>query len=203
MLSDSDEKTKEALPEKGGRENRMEDGTSKRRDAPTPLKTIEMSLIHEFAFIALVCMAQFMTQVSVGQTIAILHYIGDSFGITNPGELSWFMASFSLTVGTFILPSGRWGDLFGYKKLYIIGLAWYALWTLIAGLSAYSGKVLFNFARALQGIGPAICLPNALAIFGAKYQPGLKKTMVFSVFGASYVQLTPVDNISLANYDGL
>lgn len=181
------------------------DGSSSRLEAPAqaemlpPLKTINMTFAHECLFIVLICMAQFMTQVSVGQTIAILHYIGDSFDITNSGELSWFMASFSLTVGTFILPSGRWGDLFGYKKLYLIGLAWYALWTLAAGVSVYSGKVLFNFARALQGIGPAICLPNALAIFGTKYKPGLKKTMVFSIFGASYVHVRDYCCVAHAN----
>jgi MFS family permease len=109
------------------------------------------------------------TEAGIGQTISIIHIIGDSFGITNQLELPWLIAGFSLTVGTFILFSGRLGDIYGYKRMLIIGLAWYALWSAIPGFAVWSNKVLFIFARVLAGIGPAICLPNALAILGASY----------------------------------
>lgn len=115
----------------------------------------------------------------------LLHTIGDSFGISSPGELSWLVAGYSLTVGTFILFSGRLGDVFGYKKMLIIGFVWFSLWSVIAGVSIYSNYVLFVFSRVFQGIGPALCLPNALAIFGAAYPPSHRKAMVFSFFGAS------------------
>lgn len=106
-----------------------------------------LSPIRELVFVAVVCMAQFMTQAALGQCISILHGIGDSFGLSNPGELSWFIAAYSLTVGTFILISGRLGDLFGWKRMLIIGFAWFSIWSLVAGLSIYSNHVLFNFAR--------------------------------------------------------
>lgn len=144
-----------------------------------------MSLPREAAFVVLVCMAQFATQFAFGGTVNILHVIGDSYGVEQPGELSWLVAGYSLTVGTFILFSGRLGDAFGYKKMLLFGYAWFALWTLVAGVSVYSSYVLHVFARVLQGIGPAVCLPNALAIFGAAYPPGHRKAMVFSIFGAT------------------
>lgn len=144
-----------------------------------------MSLPREVAFVTVVCAAQFATQFALGGTLNILHVIGDSYGMTQPGQLSWLIAGYSLTVGTFILFSGRLGDAFGYKKMLIIGYAWFALWSMVAGVSVYSTYVLNVFARVLQGIGPAICLPNALAIFGAAYPPGHRKAMVFSLFGAT------------------
>ncbi|OIW33099.1 major facilitator superfamily transporter [Coniochaeta ligniaria NRRL 30616] len=144
-----------------------------------------MSLPREVAFVVLVCMAQFATQFAFGGTVNILHIIGASYGITEPGKLSWLVAGYSLTVGTFILFSGRLGDAFGYKKMMLIGYGWFSLWSLVAGLSVYSSYVLHVFARVLQGIGPAICLPNALAILGAAYPPGHRKAMVFSLFGAT------------------
>lgn len=55
---------------------------------------------------------------------------------------------------------------------------------MIAGLSVYHNFVLAVFSRVLQGIGPAICLPNALATLGAAYAPGPRKAMVFAFFGA-------------------
>lgn len=147
-----------------------------------------MSPLHEFLFVGLLCSAQFVTQAGLVNTLNILHIIGDDLGITSPGVLSWLIAGYSLTVGTFILISGRCGDLFGYKKMVIIGFGWFAIWNVIAGCSVFSpgngGQFLFIFARVLSGIGPAILLPNALGLLGATYDEGRRKDMVFSLFGA-------------------
>ncbi|PWY88326.1 MFS general substrate transporter [Aspergillus heteromorphus CBS 117.55] len=143
------------------------------------------SPLHEFAFVFVVCMSQFMTQAALGTVLAPLDIISDSFGITNPGISSWLIAGYSLTVGTFILFFGRCGDLFGYRSMYIIGFVWFAVWSMIAGVSVYSNTLLFIFARTLQGLGPAMLLPNGLALLGATYRPGKKKFMVFSLFGAT------------------
>lgn len=89
-----------------------------------------------------------------------------------------------MAVGTFILVSGRIGDVFGYKRMLVIGYLWFAVWSIVAGLAVYSNYVLFVLARALQGIGPAICLPNGLALLGAIYSPGPRKNMAFAAFGA-------------------
>ena len=144
-----------------------------------------LPLGREILFVGLICCAQFTTQVGLGQCLAILHVIGDHYGLSNPGELSWLIAAYSLTVGTFILLAGRLGDVYGYKRMLIIGFAWFSLWSMIAGLAVYSNHVLFNFARVFQGVGPAICLPNGLAILGASYAPGPRKAMVFAIFGAT------------------
>ena len=144
-----------------------------------------LPLGREILFVGTICCAQFMTQGGLGQCLDILHVIGNDFGLTNPGELSWLIAAYSLTVGTFILLAGRFGDLYGYKKMLIIGFSWFSFWSMIAGLAVYSNHVLFNFARAFQGIGPAVCLPNALALLGSIYAPGPRKAMVFALFGAT------------------
>ena len=130
-------------------------------------------------------MAQFMTQAGIGCDLSSLEIIGDSFGIKNSGVLSWFIAGYSLTSGTFILFFGRCGDVFGYHNLFVIGFAWYSLWSIVAGVSVYSNYVLFIFARTLQGIGPSMLLPNALAILGSTYRPSAKKNLIFALFGAT------------------
>jgi MFS family permease len=144
-----------------------------------------MSLPREILFVFMVCTAQFLTQACLAQSITPLHIIGDSFGISDPAYLSWMPAAYSLTVGTFILPSGRLGDLFGHRRIFIIGYLWLSLWSLIAGFSIYSGQILFDICRAFQGIGPALLLPNAIAILGRVYPPGRRKDMVFSIFGST------------------
>ncbi|KAK9464217.1 uncharacterized protein V1516DRAFT_113622 [Lipomyces oligophaga] len=161
----------------------------------------DFGLLKEILFVTVIAMAQFLTQAGLAQAIAPLHYIGNSFNVTNAGELSWFAASYSLTVGTFILPAGRFGDLFGSRKIFIIGWAWFALWTLIAGFAVYcSSQILFHFCRALQGIGPAMLLPNGLALLGRSYPSGtMRKNMVFCVFGA----VAPIGFLVGAVFDGI
>ncbi|KAM3549923.1 hypothetical protein ARSEF4850_008602 [Beauveria asiatica] len=144
-----------------------------------------MSKAREMLFVAIVCMAQFCTQAAYMGTLVLLREIGRSFGVADPAQLGWLVAGYSLTVGTFILISGRLGDIFGYKTMLTVGFAWFSLWSLVSGLSVYSDFTLAVFSRVLQGIGPALCLPNALAILGSAYRPGShRKAMVFACFGA-------------------
>lgn len=180
--------------EKGNEEN-----APPARDKKQDSNIAEISLMREILLVAVVSMAQFSTQAGVGGTIAILHIIGDDLKITKNGELSWLMAAYSLTVGSFILPAGRFGDVFGYKRMLLIGFSWFSLWTLVAGLSVYSNHVLFNIARTLQGMGPAICLPNGLAVLGSTYPPGRRKNMVFSIFGAT----APLGSVLGATFSSL
>lgn len=153
---------------------------------PTASKPPQFGIARETAFVATVISAQLLTQACLAQSIAPVHVIGASFGTREPGQLSWLPAGFSLTVGTFILPAGRWGDLYGHKNLFVLGYVWFALWSLIAGFSVYSRSLpFFAFCRAMQGIGPAILLPNGIAVLARTYPPGPRKDMVLSLFGAT------------------
>ncbi|KAI1809819.1 major facilitator superfamily-domain-containing protein [Poronia punctata] len=162
-----------------------EDCLEKEESSDSPSVAETLSLPREILFVAIVCTAQLFTQSALGQVISIIEVVGEHYHITNPTALAWFIAGYSLTVGTFILFSGRLGDVFGYKTMFLIGMAWFSLWSMVCGLAVYSNHVLFTFARVLQGIGPAIVLPNGLAIFGASYKPGRRKNMVFAIFGAT------------------
>ena len=145
-----------------------------------------MGLVHEILFVVIICSSNLFTQAGLGMTIAPLKIIGNGLGVSSPGGLSWFVAAFSLTVGTFILIAGRLGDMYGHKKLFVAGFWWYSLWNLIAGLSNYAhSEIFFDVCRAMQGIGPAMMVPNSLAILGRTYPPGRRKEMIFSLYGAT------------------
>ncbi|KAJ9133680.1 Major facilitator superfamily transporter [Pleurostoma richardsiae] len=184
--------TGEISPPREG-EASLPDASDKARDSSGPEEISDadfaigpqMSLFREFLMVSTLCAAQLMTQAGLALAIAPLHIIGSTFHVSNPGELSWFASSYSLTVGTFILAAGRLGDVFGHRLIFTLGFAWYGLWSLLAGFSAWSGPIFFDCCRALQGIGPAMLLPNAIAILGRTYQPGRRKDMVFSLFGAT------------------
>lgn len=89
--------------------------------------------------------------------------------------------------------------MFGYKTIYLIGMSWFSLWSLVCGLAVYSNHVLFVFGRVLQGIGPALVLPNGLAILGATYAPGRRKSLAFAAFAAT----APAGSVIGATFSGL
>ncbi|KAF2453157.1 YOR378W-like protein [Lineolata rhizophorae] len=149
-----------------------------------PQQQIPMSTTHEIFFVGVVAISHFMTQAGVGQALAPIGIIGESFGTQNPGELAWFIAGYALTVGTFILIGGRLGDILGHKRMFTFGYAWFGMWSGYAGFAAYPrNQIFFDFARAMQGIGPALLMPNGMALLGRAYPPGIKKNIVFSIFG--------------------
>lgn len=74
--------------------------------APPVVPFPSFSKGHEIAFIFNICLAQFITLCCLAQSVAPLLIIGDSFGVKDPGTLSWFTAGYSLAVGTLILPAG-------------------------------------------------------------------------------------------------
>ncbi|KIW35455.1 uncharacterized protein PV07_02151 [Cladophialophora immunda] len=182
LSGDLEARDRDAPPAPLEKEITIGDGISRQSSRPI---AETLSLPHEILFVGIICTAQMTTQVGLGQTLIIIHDIGRSFNLTNPSELTWLIAGYSLTVGTFILVSGRLGDMFGYKRMLIVGYIWFSIWSMIAGLAVYSNHVLFIFARVFQGIGPAILLPNGVALLGASYANGSpRKDMAFALFGA-------------------
>ncbi|KAK6455226.1 major facilitator superfamily domain-containing protein [Scheffersomyces xylosifermentans] len=157
-----------------------------------PRPAIFKSGIHEVSLVTLVCLAQFLTQSGITMSLSTMNKVLDSFASfsgdsqIDDSKKVWFMGSFALTVGTFILLSGKLGDLFGLKLVFCIGWFWVAIWSLITGLSIYSHSIIFFIiSRAFQGIGFALLLPCGMGILGSVYQNGDRKNFAFGSLGAS------------------
>ncbi|KAH6653739.1 major facilitator superfamily domain-containing protein [Truncatella angustata] len=151
----------------------------------------DLIFIHEFAFVFMIAAAQALMLSGVAQALIPASVIGQSFGLTRPADWAWFSASYALTSGTFVLPAGRLGDLFGHKNVFIIGFFWFALFSFLVGFAPLiqevggNSVIFFNVCRGLQGIGPALQVPNGQAMLGRAYSPGPRKALVMCLFGAS------------------
>ncbi len=77
-------------------------------------------------------------------------------------SLVWVVNAYLLTFGGFLLLSGRLGDLYGRRKLFLIGISFFTLASLLCGLSHM--KWLLITARALQGLGGAVVTAVALSL---------------------------------------
>ena len=73
--------------------------------------------------------------------------------------------------------------MYGGYPVYLFGLAWFSVWSVIAGFS--QNNLMLNFCRALQGLGPAAFLPSGLMLIGSIYRPGPRKNLVFSLYGGA------------------
>ncbi|KAF7187072.1 Low affinity ammonium transporter [Pseudocercospora fuligena] len=156
------------------------------KDSEPPKDTnLNFPLWKEVLFIGVTVMANFLSLAALAQSLAAQSIIARSLNVTNVADESWFSASYSLTAGTFVLISGRLGDIFSHKRLLIGGYLILGLWSILAGLSHYThSQIFFDVCRAMQGIGSAAMIPNALALIGRAYEKGMKKNLIFALFGA-------------------
>jgi EmrB/QacA subfamily drug resistance transporter len=94
--------------------------------------------------------------------------IGHDFHASLP-SLQWVVTGYTLTLAGLLLLSGALGDRYGRKKVFLIGVAWFALASALCA-AAPNAPVLI-FARAVQGIGAALLTPGSLAIIEASFRP--------------------------------
>jgi EmrB/QacA subfamily drug resistance transporter len=83
--------------------------------------------------------------------------------------LQWTVNAYSLTLAALLLLGGSLGDRFGRRRVFVVGVAWFAVASLLCGL-APNGAFLIA-ARALQGIGGALLTPGSLAIIETAFVP--------------------------------
>ncbi|MFC5152548.1 MFS transporter [Streptomyces amakusaensis] len=97
-------------------------------------------------------------------------------------SLSWVVNAYTLTFGGLLLLGGRAGDILGRRRVFMFGVALFALASLLGGLSQSSGQLLA--ARALQGVGGAIASPTSLALITTTFREGPERNRAFAVFSA-------------------
>jgi MFS family permease len=77
---------------------------------------------------------------------------------------------------------GRLTDIIGGYYVFVGGLVWFTIWSLVAGFS--QNYIMLIFCRAMQGFGPAAYLPSGVMLLGRTYRPGPRKNLIFFLYGA-------------------
>lgn len=83
--------------------------------------------------------------------------------------LQWTVNAYTLTLAGFLLLGGSLGDRLGRRRVFVVGVAWFAIASALCGLAPTAGTLIA--ARALQGVGAAMLVPGSLAIIEATFRP--------------------------------
>ncbi|MEU3609432.1 MFS transporter [Streptomyces sp. NPDC035033] len=97
-----------------------------------------------------------------------LPHIGEDLG-ADLAVLQWTVNAYMLTLAGLILLGGSLGDRYGRRRVFVLGVVWFALASLLCGLAPNAGVLVA--ARALQGVGGALLTPGSLALIQASFHP--------------------------------
>src|SRR5271166_859393 len=128
-----------------------------------------------------VSLATFMTYLDNNVTNVAIPTIERSLHLSLAG-LEWVVSSYILVFAGLLLAGGRLADLYGRRRLFLIGLSVFTLASLAAGLAG-SGAVLIG-ARLVQGLGAAIVVPTTLAIIMATFKDVRERTTAIAAWTA-------------------
>jgi EmrB/QacA subfamily drug resistance transporter len=131
--------------------------------------------------LTVVCAAFFMTILDVSIVNVALPSIGKSLDFTRE-NLQWVITAYAITYGGFLLLAGRLADLFGRRRVFLIGVVIFTTASLFCGL-AWSESVLIA-ARAVQGVGAAVITPSALSIVMTTFAEGAERNKALGIWGA-------------------
>jgi EmrB/QacA subfamily drug resistance transporter len=132
--------------------------------------------------LALIVTAQFMVILDVAIVNVALPSIKSDLGFSQTG-LQWVITAYAILFGGTLLLGGRLADLLGRRRMFVAGLALFALSSLLSGFAWSSGS-LVGF-RALQGLGGALLAPAALSLLMTTFAEGRDRNLALGIYGAA------------------
>jgi EmrB/QacA subfamily drug resistance transporter len=102
---------------------------------------------------------------------------------TTVPALEWVIAGYSLVFASLLIVGGRLGDIFGHRRLFVIGVSLFGTGSLIAAFSPTVGWLILGEA-VIQGIGAAMMVPSTLALLSSIFH-GKERATAFAAWGAA------------------
>ena len=131
--------------------------------------------------LALACLAQFMVVLDVSVVNVALPAIRSALHFSEQ-DLQWVVNAYTVTFAGFLLLGGRAADLLGRRRVFVSGLALFALASLAGGFAGTQPELIA--ARAAQGLGGAIVAPASLSILTTTFAEGAARNRAVGIWGA-------------------
>ncbi|HSX06723.1 MAG TPA: DHA2 family efflux MFS transporter permease subunit [Candidatus Saccharimonadia bacterium] len=106
--------------------------------------------------------------------------------------IQWVVAGYALTFATLLITGGRMGDVYGYKKVFLWGVAGFTVASLVSGVAVNPGMLIV--ARLVQGCMAALMVPQVLSLMQVMYKPEERGGVngLFGALGGLAASLGPV-----------
>jgi EmrB/QacA subfamily drug resistance transporter len=135
----------------------------------------------DWLVLTLACVAQFMVLLDVSIVNVALPAIKHSLGFSQ-AELQWVLNAYTLTFAGFLLLGGRTADLFGRRRIFLVGLSVFTLASLLGGFA--ENQAMLISARAAQGLGGAILSPATLTILTTTFREPQARARAMGMWSA-------------------
>lgn len=129
----------------------------------------------------LVCAGQFLVVLDVSVVNVALPAMRTGLGLSELG-LQWIVNAYVITFAGFMLLGGRAADLFGRKRVFVLGLALFTVASLGGGLAQQPWQLIA--ARTVQGVGAAVLSPATLTILTTSFPTGPARTRAIATWTA-------------------
>lgn len=151
--------------------------TATRPNAPVP---VAPDPSRKWWTLAAVCLGIFMLLLDITIVNVALPDMQKDLG-SSFSDLQWVVDAYALTLAAVLLTSGSLADLFGRRRLYLIGVSAFTVASLLCGVAG--DTLLLQLARGLQGVGGAVMFAVSLALLADAFQ-GRDRGVAFGAWGA-------------------
>ncbi|KAF2089513.1 MFS general substrate transporter [Saccharata proteae CBS 121410] len=140
------------------------------------------SKIAEIAFVICMSMTQLLAEYLISGFGVILPYLVKDLSSSESISMLWPTSVLTLVLASMTLPFARAVDIYGGYPIYMGGVFWLCLWSLICGYCR--SEVMLDICRAMQGLALAAFQSAGFALIGSTYPVGKKRNVVLGVYGA-------------------
>jgi EmrB/QacA subfamily drug resistance transporter len=151
------------------------------KSSPSPTLQVQPSSISPWSVFGITSAAVFLVSIDVTVLYAAFPALRQAFPEAGSADLSWILNAYTLVFAALLVPAGRFADLRGRKRTFLLGLALFLGSSLGCGLAG--NVTMLIVMRAAQGAGAALLLPSSLSILLAAF-PASKRAIAVSAWGA-------------------
>src|SRR5690242_20362274 len=132
--------------------------------------------------LSVLVVAQFMVVLDVAIVNVALPTIKNDLHFSESG-LQWVITSYAILFGGVLMLGGRMADLLGRRRIFMVGMSIFTIFSLLDGLAWSSGSLIAF--RGLQGLGAALLAPAALSILTTTFKEGRDRNVALGIWGAA------------------
>lgn len=140
------------------------------------------------AVLALMCVGMFVVQLDVTVVNVALPSIGTDFGLAT-SALQWVVSGYSVAFAAFLLVAGSAGDVYGHRRVLLVGFALFAVASIGCAIAPGVGALVA--ARIVQGVGAAVLLPGTLALITLEYPEPAEQSRVLGIWAGTAALALP------------